>query len=300
MSLTGASCVLIVESSSPSNVVKTSPQSDRTTESQNGSNGSKFQDTKLQSLGPIIGIFTERDLVQLVSISASLSGFPIAQIMIRSIITAQLSEIPDIFALLAILEKHQISHLPIVDESEELIGLVSARSLIFDRPQINNKSLNLIANRQGEASINKNGTKVASRKQELEANNNVTKRTCDSCLTLPANLIQINQLEQIPESQIIKAPSSFSIRQITQLMFTHNISHILITETKENPYQNQKLTKILGTISSRDIVQLQALKIDFNQTKAETVCNTLPVLVRSQASLEVALGLMKKIIICCL
>ncbi|NEO57297.1 MAG: PAS domain-containing protein, partial [Okeania sp. SIO3B5] len=294
MSLTGASCVLIVESSSSSNVVKTSQESDRTTESQNQSNGFKFQDTKLQSLGPIIGIFTERDLVQLVSISASLSGFPIAQIMIRSIITARLSEIPDIFTLLAILEKHQISHLPIVDESEELIGLVTARSLIFDRPQTNNKGQSLIANSQDEASINQNGAKVISQEQELEAHNNATKITSDSSLTLPANLIQINQLEQISESQIIKASSSFSVRQITQLMFTHNISYILVTETKENPYQNQKLTKILGTISSRDIVQLQALKIDFNQTKAETVCNTLPVLVRSQASLEVALGLMKK------
>ena len=120
---------------------------------------------------------------------------------------------------------------------------MTARSLIFDRPQINNKSLNLIANSQNEASINKNGTKVVSQKQELEAHNNATKITSDSSLTLPTNLIQINQLEQIPESQIIKASSSFSIRQITQLMFTHNISYILITETKENPYQNQKLTK---------------------------------------------------------
>ncbi|NEP73571.1 MAG: response regulator [Okeania sp. SIO2G4] len=293
MSLTGASCVLIVESSSPSNVVRTPPQSDRTT-SQDLSNGSKSQDTKLQSLGLIIGIFTEQDLVQLASISASLSGFPIAQIMIRSIITAQLSEIPDIFALLAILEKHQITHLPIVNEAEELIGLVTTRSLIFNQLQIKDNSLRLIANRQGEPSIDKNGTKVASQKQELEAQNNATKTTFDSSLTLPANLIQINQLEQIPESQIIQAASSLSIRQITQLMFTYNISYILITESKENKSQNQKLTKILGTISSRDIVQLQALKIDFNQTKAETVCNTLPVLVGSQASLEVALGLMKK------
>lgn len=294
MSSTGASCVLIVESSSPSNVVKIPQQSDRTTESQDLSNGSKSQDIKLQSLGLIVGIFTERDLVQLASIGASLSGFPIARIMIRSIITARISEVKDIFALLAILEKHQISHLPMLDESEELIGLLTTRSLIFDRPQTNNNSLNLIANRQGEPSINKNGTKVTSQKQELEAHSNATKITFDSSLTFPTSLIQINQLEQIPESQVIQASSSLSIRQIAQLMFTHNISYILVTETKENKSQNQKSTKILGTISSRDIVQLQALKIDFNTTKVETVCNTLPVLVRSQASIEVALGLMKK------
>ncbi len=313
MSSTGSSCVLIIEKQSSPSAITTAEPGDRSPESPDRSYNFNTQDTKVQSLGPIIGIFTERDLVQLASIGAPLSGFPIAQIMIRSIITAQLSEIPDIFALFTLLEKHKINHLPIVDDSEELIGLVTGRSFIFNQSEINNRSQKLIASSPKRLSINQNVTV----NKDLEAQDNVPKNqnnqqlppkiTFDSSLKLPAKLIQINQLEEIHESQVIQASLSLSIRQITQLMFTHNVSYILITETKENKSKNktdshpkkqnsqhQKSSKIIGTISSRDIVQLEALKIDFNKTKAEIVCNNLPVLIRSQANLEVALGLMKK------
>jgi len=317
MSSTGSSCALIIEKPSPPTetilVSHMTEAGDRTPESPDRSNNSNSSDTRLQSLGPIIGIFTERDLVQLASIGAPLSGFPIAQIMIRSIITAQLSEIPDIFALFALLEKHQINHLPIVDDSEELIGLITGRSLIFNQPEINHKSQKSITKSQAKPAINQNSTV----NKNLEAPNNIPKNqnnqqltpkiTFDSSLQLPAKLIQINQLEAIHQSQVIQASLCLSIKQITQLMFTHNVSSILIIETKENKSENQtdsnpkkqssspkKSTKIIGTISSRDIVQLEALKIDFNKTKAEVVCNNLPVVIRSQASLEVALGLMKK------
>ena len=46
------------------------------------------------------------------------------------LVTARLSEIPDIFALLALLEKHQIGHLPILDDGQALIGLISAGDLL--------------------------------------------------------------------------------------------------------------------------------------------------------------------------
>ena len=325
MSSTGASCVLIVEAESLSTSIPVVEPDDRNTVPQDLSYSSNFQETRQQSLGPIIGVFTERDVVQLASIGAPLSGFPIAQIMIRSIITAQLSEIPDIFSLFAILEKHQINHLPILDESEQLIGLITARSLLSHSPNFNRKGLNLQTKSQTIPHFNLNGSKVAFQEltqkpvnKDLEAQNNAEKNpqlpddiktnknlplpgkiTFDSLLELPANLIQISQLEPIAESQIIRASASLSIRQITQQMFNQNISYILITEARENQTQksqleNQKSHKIIGVISSRDIIQFQALKIDFNKTNAETVCNRAPVLVRAQASLEVALGLMKK------
>ena len=327
MSSTGASCVIVIEPEPTSTSISILEPDNYNIESQHLSYTSYSQDTKLQSLGRVVGIFTERDLVQLASIGAPLSGFPIAQIMVRSIITAELSEIPDVFALLALLEKHQINHLPIVDHSEQLIGLITCRSLLSHYPQLNHKYLKSPAKSQIIPHFNQNGTKATSQKltqnslnkinKNLEAHNNAKiinssqtkpnnnlplpgKITFDSLLALPVNLIQISQLEQIPESQIVHGLGDLSIRQITQLMFNHNVSYILITKAKENKTQTPQLEnhhksdKIIGVISSRDIVQFQALKIDFNQTKAETVCNKSPVLVRAQASLEVALGLMKK------
>ncbi len=318
MSSTGTSCTLIVETSSPATGITRGEPSDRAVEFSDLGDDFHSQDP-----WSVIGIFTEGDLVQLASIGAILNGFPIAQIMIRSIITAHLSEIPDIFAFFALLEKHQIKHLPIVDDSEKLIGLLTTRSFISYEPQINRKSLNQIATKQGKALITENTANRASQKQtksavnkDLVSHNNTknnqndsslvaTQINFDSYLNLPGKLIQINQLEQIPGSKIIQASSSLSIRQIAQLMFTEHVSYVLITEAKEK-FKNQsdsnlkqknshpQKSKILGTISSRDIVQLQALKIDFNKTKAETVCNTLPVIVISQTNLEVAVGLMEK------
>ncbi|MCL2931271.1 MAG: response regulator [Trichodesmium sp. MAG_R03] len=322
MSSTGSSCVLIIEKPSDANSITIVPPGHPSPSSPDRSQNSNSADTKVQSLGPILGIFTEQDLVQLASIGDSLNGFPIANIMIRSIITAHLSDIPDIFALFALLEEHNINHLPIVDNSKELIGLVTGRSFILNLPEIKYQdkkitpplpSLGSEIKRTKQLSINQNDTvnKSLELKDNLPKNKHnpplPIKITCNSFLQLPDNLIQINQLEQIDESKVIQASLSFSIRQITQLMLIHKVNFILIIEAQEKKSNNQtdinqnqqnsqpqKSNKIIGTISSRDIVQLQALKIDFNKTKVEMVCNNLPLVVSSKASLEVALGFMKK------
>ncbi len=142
MSSTGSSCVLIIEKPYFASSITIVAAADQTPPSPDLSHNSNSPNTLVESLGRIIGIFTEEDLVQLASIGAPLSGFAIAQIMIKSIKTAQLSEIPDIFALFALLEEHKISHLPIVDNSQELIGLVSSRSLILNLPHNKNKGKN--------------------------------------------------------------------------------------------------------------------------------------------------------------
>ena len=86
MSSTGSSCVLIIEKSSSAGAITTVESANNSTEPSDVKQSENFNssDRKAKSIGPIIGIFTERDLVQLASIGAPLSGFPISQIMIRS------------------------------------------------------------------------------------------------------------------------------------------------------------------------------------------------------------------------
>ena len=224
MSSTGSSCVLIIEKPYFASSITIVAPADQTPPSPDLSHNSNSPNTLVESLGRIIGIFTEEDLVQLASIGAPLSGFAIAQIMIKSIKTAQLSEIPDIFALFALLEEHKISHLPIVDNSQELIGLVSSRSLILNLPHNKNKGkkstpLSSIPNEELESkeklSINQNNTV----NQDSEAEDNLSKNQnnqplpqktdFNSSLELPGNLIKINQLEEIHESQVIQGSLSF-------------------------------------------------------------------------------------------
>lgn len=75
------------------------------------------------------GIFTERDLVKLIA-----AGFDrdatIAEVMTRdNLVTLTLTDSTDIFTALNLLRQHHIRHLPIIDDQNNLIGLVTAKNL---------------------------------------------------------------------------------------------------------------------------------------------------------------------------
>ena len=119
MSSTGASYVLVVEPrgnsqfGNPTN--GTSPQSRKQSGFYNGvprpvhAGGNRLRLSGSEAALPggqtVLGIFTTRDVVQLNSIGAALSGFAIEQIMIRTVTVARESEIPDFFALANLLRK---------------------------------------------------------------------------------------------------------------------------------------------------------------------------------------------------
>ncbi len=295
MSSSGASCVLVVEEeTNQENLARRAR-----------SNGEKIGEANHEQWS-VVGIFTERDIIQLTSIGATLSGFAIAQIMIRTVVTARLSEIPDLFALFTLLEKYQIGHLPIVDESEKLVGLITESQLlalyqkrsplpqittILDRGQVI----------PAETQHSEATAEFLALDKETEENN----LTTEGGVELPANLIQLKQLAKIPSSKIVHAPGSSSLRQITKLMFARHARYILITETGEPKSEQQKRAdnhkskgkksnKLAGVISTRDIVQFLALGLDFHQTEAEEVCSGTPTIVRSQVSLEAAIELMRR------
>ena len=234
----------------------------------------------------VLGIFTARDVVQLNSIGAALRGFAIEQIMVRTVTVARESQIPDFFALANLLDKNQIGHLPIVNDAEELVGLISSQSL-----------MQLLQEFGGSAQKSSNtlpSAPVFAFPPPLPIS--------DLKLELPAHLIKLYQIPQIAASRIIHAPASASVRYLAQLMFRHNVSYILITQTPEqdstgaaiNPKStNPNLHKLVGVVSSRDIVQLQALGEDSNKIKAGAICSSLP-LVRSHSTLEAAIALLQK------
>ena len=234
----------------------------------------------------VLGIFTARDVVQLNSIGAALRGFAIEQIMVRTVTVARESQIPDFFALANLLDKNQIGHLPIVNDAEELVGLISSQSLM--------KLLQEFGGSAQKSSNTLPSAPIFAFPPPLPIS--------DLKLELPAHLIKLYQIPQIAASRIIHAPASASVRYLAQLMFRHNVSYILITQTPEqdstgaaiNPKStNPNLHKLVGVVSSRDIVQLQALGEDSNKIKAGAICSSLP-LVRSHSTLEAAIALLQK------
>ncbi|KOR36036.1 hypothetical protein AM228_14940 [Planktothricoides sp. SR001] len=80
----------------------------------------------------VIGLFTERDLVKLAVQGVNLEAVTIAEVMTQQPITLKKSDYRDIFSILSQFQRHRIRHLPIVNDSGDLLGLTST-TLICQR-----------------------------------------------------------------------------------------------------------------------------------------------------------------------
>jgi PAS domain S-box-containing protein len=229
----------------------------------------------------VVGILTEQDLIQLNAIGDFLRGFTISQIMIRSVITAKLSDLPNIFSLFALLEQYQINHLPVVDETEKLVGLITPHSLLQTTQ-----------------------TAILSPSASQEVGSTQPHHPPDPAQTplpLPDHLIRLNQMIPTPESQLVYAPITTSARHLTQLMDKYKVNAVVMTTSESEhqptvstatPHGVQRCRRILGVVTRRDLLQIQALELNLNQVSAKRICNTPAIFVRSQTSLQKVLSLM--------
>jgi PAS domain S-box-containing protein len=73
----------------------------------------------------LVGIFTERDLVKLTASQISLQGVKVGSVMTTALQTLVLSDRHTVMSALTIFQQHQIRHLPILDDRQQLIGIVT-------------------------------------------------------------------------------------------------------------------------------------------------------------------------------
>jgi CBS domain-containing protein len=82
-----------------------------------------MQDEKL------LGIFTERDLVQLTASGIDLRDTKICDVMHHPVLTISEQSLHNVFAAIFLFRRHRIRHLAIADERQQLIGVVSLDSI---------------------------------------------------------------------------------------------------------------------------------------------------------------------------
>lgn len=75
------------------------------------------------------GIFTERDLVRLIATDTDTTKVTIDEVMTQDVVTITPANSQDIFTVVAMLRQHCIRHLPVVDEHNNLLGVVTAKNL---------------------------------------------------------------------------------------------------------------------------------------------------------------------------
>ncbi|GAB4342726.1 MAG: hypothetical protein Fur0042_05170 [Cyanophyceae cyanobacterium] len=79
--------------------------------------------------GKIAGIFTERDVVRLLSYQLNLDEFTLESLMSKEVVALKLCEVKDIFQISQIFKRHRIRHIPVLDNRGKLVGVITPESV---------------------------------------------------------------------------------------------------------------------------------------------------------------------------
>lgn len=177
----------------------------------------------------VVGILTERDIVRLTAQKHSLGDLLVRDVMTYPVVTLYESAFPDLFFVINLLQKYHIRHIPILDEQNLLVGLVTHESL-----------------RQ---------------------------------TTSPEDILRSRTVSDVMTKEVIWATPDSSILKITQLMFEHHVSCVVIARLVE-------MSRIpVGILTERDIVQFQGLGLNLEIYLAHEVMSTPIFTVQSEDSL---------------
>lgn len=78
---------------------------------------------------PLVGLFTERDIVRLVTAGTNISDLCLAAVMTTELITIGETGAADIFTAIKLLREHRIRHLPIVGKAGNPIGMITPQTI---------------------------------------------------------------------------------------------------------------------------------------------------------------------------
>ena len=185
-----------------------------------------------------VGIFTERDVVRLSAQKRDLANLAIGDVMNHPVVTLRESQFNDLFFAINLLQHHHIRHLPVVDDQNQLVGMLTHESL-----------------RQ-------------------------TSR--------PADFLQLRLVNEVMTTKVICAVADVSILAIARLMAENRVSSVMIVQTRVS------LTIPVGILTERDIVQFQALNLNFDTYTAADVMSTPVFCVNAGESLLAVQEIMKR------
>jgi len=78
----------------------------------------------------LVGILTKIDALRLTASGRDLSSTRVSEVMVKELITLKKSPNQDIFTALKIMRQRKVSHLPVVDDKDNLLGIIEERSLL--------------------------------------------------------------------------------------------------------------------------------------------------------------------------
>ncbi len=189
----------------------------------------------------LVGVFTERDIVRLTAAGISLSSVKISDVVRQPAITLKQSEAHDVFTALGLFRQHRIRHLPIVDEQNRPVGVVTHDSI---RRAL--QPVNLLTRLRYVKDV-------------------MTTQVIHSPLT--ASVLELAKL--MTEHQV----SCVVITEERELGRGEGGVETEILNT-QCPIPNPQSLIPIGIVTERDIVQFQALELDLSRMPAQDVMST--------------------------
>ncbi len=188
----------------------------------------------------VVGILTERDVVRLCANRQLTDAVPVGQVMTASVRTLREAVFTDLFAAVNFLQQNQIRHVPVVDDEDGLVGLVTHETL----------------------------------RQVLQ----------------PTDLLRLRLVREVMTQAVITAAPTDSLLAIAQALVSHCISSVVIVE-REHP----EATPVpIGIVTERDLVQFQALELDFEHYQSSQVMSHPVVSVAATETLVTVQQLMER------
>ncbi len=92
----------------------------------------------------LLGIFTKWDVLHLVEQNADFQKLQIADVIIDPPIVIRRSQVQDLTFMLNLLQQFRCRHLPILDDCDQIIGIVTQESILFAESQRTEDTLNNI------------------------------------------------------------------------------------------------------------------------------------------------------------
>lgn len=77
----------------------------------------------------LFGIYTERDVVRMTANCENFVGLSVSDVMSKNVISVIASQVTDVFTVLNLMRCHRIRHLPVVNELEQLVGIVTPKTI---------------------------------------------------------------------------------------------------------------------------------------------------------------------------
>jgi len=217
----------------------------------------------------LVGIFTERDIVRLTAAGISLKSLKIAEVMTQLPVMLRQSQEHDVFTALGLFRQHHIRHLPIVDEQEQPVGIVTHDSIRRALQPVNLLTRlryvkDVMTTQTVHASVNSSVLHLAKLMTEHQVSCVVITQERggerENCLT------QTQNGEQTCTPGL--SPTTLSPPQ------PRTSSRCAITPSPPQPVSpNQSLIPV-GIVTERDIVQFQALELDLSRMIAQDVMST--------------------------